>query len=115
MTRVTPAMITPTRSQAKNTFSKLQTTIPWTAIDLEQIFQGTPGLGKENDPFAFGLEAAKGSLTSPEKKMTVEQWIQFNAQRGEEKLRTECERLVGKFEGEGMRALKTLEGIQCAE
>jgi len=47
--------------------------------------------------------------------LTVEKWIQFNAQRGEEKLRNECERLVGKFEGEGVRALRTLEGIVCAQ
>ncbi|KAL9637063.1 MAG: hypothetical protein Q9164_002441 [Protoblastenia rupestris] len=111
--RIPLAVITPSRSPSKNTFSKLQSSIPWTAVDLEQIFQGTPKAGKENDPFALGPDAAKGVLTSPENKMTVEQWIQFNAQRGEEKLRVECERLVGTFEGEGMRALKTLEGIAC--
>ena len=111
--RIPLAVITPSRSPSKNTFSKLQSSIPWTAVDLEQIFQGTPNGGKENDPFALGLDAAKGVLTSPENRMTVEQWIQFNAQRGEEKLRVECERLVGTFEDEGMRALKTLEGIAC--
>ena len=109
------ALSTPTRSPSKNTFSKLQTAVPWTAVDLERIFQGTPNAGKENDPFAFGVDAIKGSLTSPEKRLTVEQWIHFNAQRGEEKLRAECERMVGKFEGEGMRALRTLEGIECAD
>ncbi len=55
------------------------------------------------------------ALTSPEKKLTVEEWIRFNAQRSEDHLRDECERLVGRFEGEGVRALKTLEGILCAE
>ena len=115
VTRVPLTVSTPTRSPSKNTFSKLQSTMPWTAVDLEQIFQDTPSTGKENDQFASGLDAVKGTLTSPEMKLTVEQWIQFNAQRGEEKLRTECERLVGKFEGEGVRALKTLEGIVCVE
>lgn len=84
---------------------------------MEQIFQGTPTADKENNPFVFGQRTAesRSALTSPEKKLSVEQWIQLNAQRGEEKLRNECERLVGRFEGEGMRALKALEGIICAE
>lgn len=115
ITRIPLAVSTPTRSPVKNTFSKLQTSVPWTMTDLERIFQGTPGQEKENNPFDLGFSALEGSLTSPEKKMTVEQWIQFNAQRGEEKFRSDCERTVGKFEAEGMRAMKTLEGIECAE
>ena len=114
-TLVPLAVSTPTHSPPKNTFSKLQTAAPWTAVDLERIFQGTPGAGKENDYFALGVDTVKEELTSPEKRLTVEQWIQYNAQRGEEKLRAECERMVGKFEGEGMRALRALEGIECAE
>lgn len=84
---------------------------------MEHIFEGTPTVGKENSPFAFeeAGKSAKSLLTSPEKKLTVEQWIQANAQRGEEKLRNECERLVGKFEDQGVRALRVLEGIVCAE
>ena len=115
MTRIPLAVSTPTRSPVKNTFSRLQTSVPWTMTDLEQIFQGTPGQEKENNPFNLSIDAVQGGLTSPEKKMTVEQWIQFNAQRGEEKFRSECERTVSKFEAEGMRAMKTLEGIDCAE
>ena len=116
-TRVPLAPTTPTASPSKGTFAKLQTTLPWTAVDLERIFQGTPPVNKENNPFIFGhkLPEGRNALTSPEKKLSVEQWIQFNAQRGEEKLRNECERLVGRFEGEGMRALKALEGIKCTE
>ncbi|KAL9101672.1 MAG: hypothetical protein Q9163_003093 [Psora crenata] len=115
--RIPLAICTPTRSPSKmNTFAKLRSTMPWTAVDLEEIFQTTPSAGNnENVAFAFGLDSGQVALTSPEKKLTLEQWIHFNAQRGEEKLRAECERLVGKFEGEGMRALKTLEGIVCTE
>jgi len=109
------AISTPTASPSKGSFSKLHSTMPWTAIDLEQIFSGTPSANQENNPFTLGVGLANGALTSPERGLTVEQWIQFNAQRGEEGLRAECERLVGKFEGEGMRALRTLEGIVCAE
>ena len=111
-----PIAITPSNSPSKGGFSKLQSTLPWTMVDLEHVFLGTPSTGKENNPFVLGNATSEGgdALASPEKKMTVEEWIQFNAQRGEERLRGECERLVGKFEGEGVRALRTLEGIVCA-
>lgn len=115
--RVPLALTTPVASPSRGNFSKLQSTFPWTAVDLEQIFRGSPSPNKENSPFVFGKASGEAgcSLTSPEKKLSVEQWIQFNAQRGEEKLRNECERLVGKFESQGMGALKTLEGIVAAE
>ena len=115
--RVPLAVTTPVSSPSRNNLSKLQTTFPWTAIELEHIFEGTPNADKENSPFTFG-EAGRNAemlLTSAEKKLTVEQWVQFNAQRGEEKLRSECERLVGKFEHQGVRALRALEGIVCTE
>ena len=116
-TQVPLAPTTPTASPSIGTYSRLQTTHPWTMVDLEQIFQGTPAPDKENNPFVFGNPkvGAQNALNSPEKKLSVEQWIHSNAQTGEEKLRNECERLVGKFESEGMRALKALEGIVCAE
>ncbi|KAG8528216.1 uncharacterized protein KY384_007133 [Bacidia gigantensis] len=114
-TRIPLATSTPTCSPSKNTFSRLQSTVPWTAADLERIFHGSPGVHKENIPFAFGSSANIGALTSPEKKLTVEQWIQNRAHLGEESLRAECERVVGNFEGEGMRALQALEGIICVE
>ena len=116
-TQVPLAPATPTASPSRGTYSRLQTTHPWTMVDLEQIFQGTPAPDKENNPFVFGDPklGAHNALTSPEKKLSLEQCIHSNAQAGEEKLRNECERIVGKFESEGMRALKALEGIVCAE
>jgi len=54
-------------------------------------------------------------LTSPEKKMTVEEWIHHNAQMAEEKLKNECERMVGAFESEGTRAMHAIEGVECVE
>ena len=115
--RVPLAVTTPISSPSRNNISKLQTTFPWTAVDLEQIFETTPTADKENMPFTLeeSDERVKELLTSPEKKLTVEQWIQSNAQRGEEKLRNDCERLVGKFEDQGVRALRVLEGIICVE
>ena len=115
--RVPLAVTTPISSPSRSNISKLQTTFPWTAVELEHIFEGTPIADKENSPFTLGEAGDKvdNLLTSPEKKLTVEQWIQSNAQRGEERLRNECERLVGKFEDQGVRALRVLEGIVCAQ
>lgn len=117
MTCIPLAATTPITSPSKGASSKLQSTLPWTAVDLRQVFNGTPSANKGSDPFAIGKAtgSAEDELTSPEKKLTVEQWIQFNAQRGEENLRNECERLVGKFEDEGLGALRTLEGIVCTQ
>ena len=111
-TRQSPAIPlaarTPTSSRTLPS-SRLQSTTPWTAVDLERVFLADePSLGKENRVVAEGL-------TSPEKKMSVEQWILGNAARGEERLRAECERVVGRFEAEGVRALRAVEGIVVVE
>lgn len=108
--RVPLAASTPTASPSRRNISKLQTSMPWTAVDLEKFLLASPNAEKENVAEAFGAE-----MTSPEKKLTVEEWIYRNARKGEKKLRNECERLVGRFEGEGVRALKTLEGIRCTQ
>ncbi|KAI4118464.1 MAG: hypothetical protein LQ345_001492 [Seirophora villosa] len=112
-TLVPLAAITPTVSPSKRNISRLQSALPWTSTDFEKIFN-TPAADKENLQ-EEGVKDPKQALSSPEKMLTVEEWIQWNAKRGEEKLRDDCERLVGRFEGEGVRALKTLEGIACAE
>ena len=54
-------------------------------------------------------------LTSPEKKMSVEEWILYNAEIADQNLRNECERMVGIFEREGTRAMAALEGVECTE
>lgn len=109
--RIHIAASTPTSNRTAPS-SRLQSAFPWTAIDLESVFVADESPGKENR----GLqEAGKHGLTSPEKKMSVEEWILWNAGRGEERLRAECERLVGRFEGEGVRALRALEGIVVLE
>ena len=115
--RVPLAVTTPTASPSRGNFSKLQTSCPWTAIDLEQIFSGSPSINKENNSFVLQASNVKGQgmLSSPERRLTVEQWIHFNSQKGEERLRNECERLVGKFESQGMRALQSLQGIVISE
>lgn len=73
------------------------------------------GLDKEN--LSFGkdpeevVKAVKLGLTDEEKRMTVKEWVMYNAKRGEEKLRGECERLLGAFEIEARRAVGVLEGL----
>ena len=106
-----PLATTPKTSPSKRNALKLNTTFPWSAVDLDYMFMGTPKSGKEN----MTLNDLKNVLTSTEKKMTVEEWISYNAKVGEENLRNECEEMVGKFESEGVRALKALEGIVCQD
>jgi hypothetical protein len=55
--------------------------------------------------------AVLAGLTDLEKAMTIEQWVMYNAQRGEEKLRRACEQQTKAFEAEGQRALATLDAI----
>lgn len=132
-------------SKRNNLIAGLSTDFSWTATDLEAIFLPSPVSNKlgRSSGFGFGsftsltqrekenlaeldrldenadvaevVKRVKAALTSPEKKMTVQEWVVFNAQRGEERLKGECERMVGVFEREGGRALRSLEGIACRE
>ncbi|KAL8867080.1 MAG: hypothetical protein Q9174_005893, partial [Haloplaca sp. 1 TL-2023] len=108
-TRFVQSAATPTSSPWKRNVSRLQSELPWTAVDIDKLFNDFPAAGKENE-----LDASHG-LSSPEKKLNVEEWLQWKAARAEEKLREDCERLVSRFEAEGNRALRSLEGIICAE
>jgi hypothetical protein len=56
-------------------------------------------------------DAVMAGLTDHEKFMTIEQWVLYNAKRGEEKLRMACERQIMAFEAEGQRAMAVLEAI----
>lgn len=109
------AASTPSASPSKrNTGRVLNTAYPWSPTDIdEMIFAGS--LGTENIDLNSVLNEAKGGLDSPQKKMTVEEWVLWNSKNGEEKLKRECERLVGIFEKEGGRAMMALEGIECLE
>lgn len=122
-----PAIVsTPTTSPSKrNAATGIATTHPWTSVDLEAILLRSPSAdenGKQESAIlrelGQGLDRiSKGdqALTSPERQMTVEEWIKHNAGLAEEKLRAECERMVGVFEKEGGRAMRTLDGIECVE
>ncbi|KAG5981122.1 hypothetical protein E4U55_003258 [Claviceps digitariae] len=105
----TPVLGSPTRRNMLAAGLESQT--PWTAIDLDAVIR-SPGLiatDKENTVSSL-LKQGK-ELTSPEKQMTLEEWIKFNAEEAEKKLKHECEAMVMQFEREGTRAMNVLEGL----
>ena len=105
--RIPLAASTPAKSPSKrNVAAKIQTDVHWTAIDIEKVFGAIDA--PEN-----GLDLAV--LSSPEKKMTVKEWILHNAAQAEERLKKECERMVAAFELESVEALRALEGIVCID
>ncbi|CZR62163.1 uncharacterized protein PAC_12060 [Phialocephala subalpina] len=109
----TPGMMSPSK---RNVLAGLQSNAPWTAVDLDIVFMKSPTDENTANLFGSAIEKAKnGEITSPEKRMTVEEWIKHNAEMAEEKLKGECERMVGIFEREGMRAMQALEGVECLE
>ncbi|KAF2130477.1 inhibitor of apoptosis repeat-containing protein [Dothidotthia symphoricarpi CBS 119687] len=55
--------------------------------------------------------AVMAGLTDAEKDMTVEQWIIYNAHRGEAKLRMQCQQQIAAFEAETKRAMAALDKI----
>ncbi|KAL4937252.1 hypothetical protein BDV06DRAFT_77781 [Aspergillus oleicola] len=105
------ATTTPSPSKRNVSAGTLQTSHPWVPINIDEIL--VAGASDKENVSALG--DLKGELTSPEKKMTVEEWIMWNAKNGEERLKRECERLVGQFEREGARAMRALEGIECVD
>ncbi|KAL9109768.1 MAG: hypothetical protein Q9227_005637 [Pyrenula ochraceoflavens] len=98
-------------------FGALHTSHPWTAVDIETAFLATASPGQDENEFSLfsGGKLPEMSLTSPEKKMTVEEWIRWNAARAEEELKREAERVVGVFERMGGEAVRGVEGIEVVE
>ncbi|KAJ6789181.1 hypothetical protein PWT90_03305 [Aphanocladium album] len=103
----TPSRMSPSK---RNVIAGLQSTTPWSAANLDAIF-GTPKAGADKENAVGRLLKQGGELSSPEKQMTVEEWIYFNAGEAEKKLKHECERMVSLFESEGTRAMNVLEGL----
>ncbi|KAK1768225.1 hypothetical protein QBC33DRAFT_619082 [Phialemonium atrogriseum] len=107
-----PVPATPVRgspSSRRNVVAGLQSTARWTAVDLETVFEG---MGPTTSHGVDGiLGRGADGLGSPEKRMTVEEWIYHNAGLAERKLRHECEAMVSAFEREGTRAMGVLEEL----
>lgn len=108
------ATSTPSPSKRNASPGKLKSSHPWVPVDIDEIL--VAGVSdKENTDLRNAWGNLKGELATPEKRMTVEEWIMWNAKNGEERLKRECERLVGQFEKEGARAMRALEGIECVD
>ncbi|KAI1434476.1 hypothetical protein GGR50DRAFT_662629 [Xylaria sp. CBS 124048] len=101
----TPVQSSPSK---RNFIAGLQSTCKWTAVDIEMILDE---IDKENAQSTGHFLRTGIDLTSPEKQMTVEEWIYHNAEQAEKKLKIECETIVTAFEREGTRAMQALEGL----
>lgn len=93
---------------------RLTSSTPWQPIDLETVFLPSPGKGNSTDVTARMMEVG-GLLTSPEKQMSVEEWIRWRAEQAEGELKGECERMVGLFEKAGTKGLSVLDGVRTLE
>ncbi|PNY28638.1 Protein bir1, partial [Tolypocladium capitatum] len=113
-TVLAPVSETPIRSSPskRNVLAGLQSTTPWTAVSLDAVV-ATPRVGVDKENAVERLLKQGRDLTSPEKHMTVEEWIYFNAGEAEKKLKHECEAMVNLFEREGTRAMNVLEGLSA--
>ncbi|KAM6521311.1 hypothetical protein FSOLCH5_006070 [Fusarium solani] len=107
-----PPVSTPTRGSPskRNMIVGLRSTTPWTELDLEAVF-GSPRTNSDKENGADRFLKQGQSLTSPEKQMTVQEWIYHNAAEAENKLKLECESIVSRFENEGSKAMRVLEGL----
>lgn len=99
----------------------------WDPIDIDAFFGNTAGAAAFINDIVIdaGLDAivpagtsdnelnaaVYAGLTEAEKKMTIEQWVLYNAKRGEEKLRQACEKQILAFEAEAKKARAAIEAI----
>ncbi|PHH75071.1 hypothetical protein CDD82_4608 [Ophiocordyceps australis] len=109
-TQTVPVASTPPPPSKRTMLAGLHSSTPWTAINLDSIF-GTPRLTVSKEEAVRTLLRQGDELASPEKGMTVEEWMLNNARQAEEGLRHECEVMVNGFERQGARAMHVLEGI----
>jgi len=104
-----PVAATPVRCGSpsrRNVVAGLRSTARWTAADLDAVFASPDDGG-----IGALLRRDAAELDSPEKRMTVEEWVYHNAGLAEQKLRHECEAMVSSFEKEGTKAMGVLEGL----
>ncbi|KAK3938213.1 hypothetical protein QBC46DRAFT_460363 [Diplogelasinospora grovesii] len=104
-------VLAPVAATPRNVVAGLQSTTPWTVVDIDMVFS-SPSKSEADKQNGVDRLLRKGTeLTSPEKRMTVEEWIYHNAGLAEQKLKHECEVMVTTFEKEGTRAMNVLEGL----
>jgi hypothetical protein len=106
---------TPTASpsRAAITTTALMTAYPWSPINLSTIFLASPTKASSSAE-ALPLKDVIARLSEEEREMSIEAWIMRNASKAEDKLRGECERMIGAFEGKGAQAVRSLGGVVVA-
>lgn len=110
-TKVPIAASTPERK--KHVDTKLEPLIQWTAAEVEAILLPSPvRAANHRDSAEQRLQELGQSLESPEKLMTLEEWIRARGVIAEQRLKASCEAMVANFENEGARALKVIQSIQ---
>lgn len=109
---VSPSKRTLLLSPSKQPLGQLTSTTPWCPADLDELLMASPQATPGTLAARFAVQA--GKLGPVEKGLTVEEWVRWNAERAEEELRRRCERMVGVFEGEGVRAMQSLGGVVTA-
>ncbi|KAE9992468.1 hypothetical protein Vi05172_g9667 [Venturia inaequalis] len=129
LAETTPAHVNRSPSK-RNVLGGIKSSLPWSPTALENVFLNSPvkaNLAASSSAHTFPnidmetadlrnvVGAVKHVMTDAEKKMTVGEWIDYNAKMAEQRLKSECEERVMIFEKEGGRALLSLEGIECAE
>lgn len=103
----TPGRTSPARRTVAAAYRSTQ---PWKPVDLDLVF-GLAGEGADEAEVVKLLQRGGAELSTPERNMTVEEWIFYNAGLAEEMLGAECEAMVNRFEVEGGRAMGVLEGL----
>ncbi|KAL1888549.1 hypothetical protein Sste5346_009505 [Sporothrix stenoceras] len=99
-------------SKRNNTLGGLRSAVSWSAVDVDTIF----GINKENGEDILESLLRKGTdLNTPEKTMTVEEFIFHNAGQAERLLKEDCEAMVSIFEQQGSRAMRVLESLEVEE
>lgn len=83
-------------------YNALVTTNPWTATDVDAVFDYMPD--EEN-----GEQVV---LSPQEAGLTMVEWVKKNAELGETRMLDLCEKMVTAFDMEGERALAAIDGIQ---
>ena len=79
----------------------------WDPADTDLLFQSTSPQPAD----LLGLTG--GTLSTEEKAMPVQDWIEYVAGQAEANLRAEAERVVSIFEREGQRAMGVLAQMPC--
>jgi hypothetical protein len=110
--------------------SRLRTDVAWSPTDIENIFLASPAKAAAGKDQAYGVDpdmsmsdlsketlasvvgSVRANMSAEEKVMTVEQWVRWNAKRGEDELKAKCEAMVTIFERQGAKAQRALDGIR---